>query len=148
MMFVLQSNLITLIVQYCYSHLFFKAGYQAAISWTAFMIELGVYGLLFYWTALYFGLEINWEKKSVFSKTGLRISRVLCWLKSLWGSITPKKDVSLCFSEFTYHQFNSFLKMVTIPSIWLGMLSLAWEVVTAMYKWVSAFVQVLFRHAS
>nr|XP_023672544.1 lipase maturation factor 2-like isoform X1 [Paramormyrops kingsleyae] len=82
-----------------------KSGYQAAISWTAFIIELGVYGLFFYWTALYFGMEINWEKKSVFSKT-----------------------------EFTYHQFNSFLKMVTFPSIWLGMLSLAWEVVTAMYK--------------
>ena len=34
------------------------------------LAELGTYGLGLYWTALYFGLEINWEKKQFESKTG------------------------------------------------------------------------------
>uniref|UniRef100_A0A8C9X7G3 Lipase maturation factor n=1 Tax=Sander lucioperca TaxID=283035 RepID=A0A8C9X7G3_SANLU len=36
--------------------------------------------------------------------------------------------------SFTFHQFNQFLKTVTIPSIWIGVLSLTWEMVTAMFR--------------
>lgn len=36
--------------------------------------------------------------------------------------------------EFTYYQFNQFLKTVTIPCIWLGVLSLTWELVTSMFR--------------
>lgn len=36
----------------------------------AVLAELGAYGLILYWTAHYFELEINWEKKQLESKTG------------------------------------------------------------------------------
>ncbi|XP_041693522.2 lipase maturation factor 2a isoform X2 [Coregonus clupeaformis] len=35
---------------------------------------------------------------------------------------------------FTFHQFNQFLKTVTFPSVWLGVLSLTWELVSAMFR--------------
>ncbi|XP_028823280.1 lipase maturation factor 2a isoform X2 [Denticeps clupeoides] len=35
---------------------------------------------------------------------------------------------------FTFHQFNAFLKQVMVPIIWMGVLSLTWEVVTSMFK--------------
>ncbi|KPP65388.1 lipase maturation factor 2-like [Scleropages formosus] len=82
-----------------------KSWPQAIISWAALLIELGVYVLIIYGTRLYFELEVDWETKSMSSKTA-----------------------------FTYHQFNHFLKMVTLPSIWIGVLSLTWEVVIAMFK--------------
>uniref|UniRef100_A0A8C9TD55 Lipase maturation factor n=1 Tax=Scleropages formosus TaxID=113540 RepID=A0A8C9TD55_SCLFO len=81
---------------------------QAALSWTAFLIALTVYVFVAYWATVYFGLEINWEKKSLSSKT-----------------------------EFTYYQFNGFLKTVIASSIWLGLLSLFWEVVTTMLRCAS-----------
>ncbi|KAG9337305.1 hypothetical protein JZ751_028873 [Albula glossodonta] len=78
---------------------------SAVVSWAALLVELGVYVLIIYFTKLYFSVDINWKSKSVSSKTA-----------------------------FTFHQFNHFLKTVTIPTIWLGVLSLTWEVVTAMFK--------------
>ncbi|KAI1882528.1 hypothetical protein AGOR_G00251680 [Albula goreensis] len=78
---------------------------EAVVSWAALLVELGVYVLIIYFTKLYFAVDINWKSKSVSSKTA-----------------------------FTFHQFNHFLKTVTIPTIWLGVLSLTWEVVTAMFK--------------
>jgi len=41
-------------------------------------------------------------------------------------------------AAFTFHQFNQLLKSVTIPSIWLGVLSLTWEMVTAMFRYAAA----------
>ncbi|KAJ8245630.1 hypothetical protein GJAV_G00272800 [Gymnothorax javanicus] len=78
---------------------------ETLVSWAAFIIELGVYGLIVYGTTLYFQLEIDWKTKSISSKTA-----------------------------FTHHEFNHFLKTVTVPSIWIGVLSLTWEVVTAMFR--------------
>lgn len=34
------------------------------------VVEVGVYALLSYWTVLYFDLKVDWDKKSVSSKTG------------------------------------------------------------------------------
>ncbi|KAK1166882.1 lipase maturation factor 2-like [Acipenser oxyrinchus oxyrinchus] len=81
---------------------------QTLIKWGTALAELASYCLIVYWTAVYFELEINWEKKSISSKTA-----------------------------FTYHEFNQWLKTVTIPSIWIGVLSLTWEIITAMFKCAS-----------
>ncbi|TTN17664.1 Lipase maturation factor 2 [Bagarius yarrelli] len=78
------------------------------------MVEVCVYALLVYWTVLYFGLSVDWDKRSISSKTA-----------------------------FTHYEFNSFLKGVTVPSIWIGVLSLTWEIVTAMFR--SACVRGVFR---
>ncbi|TRY58628.1 hypothetical protein DNTS_024780 [Danionella cerebrum] len=69
------------------------------------MLELGVYAALGFWTVKYFDLQLDWEKRSVSSRTA-----------------------------FTYFEFNSFLKMVTVPSIWMGVLSLTWEIITSMFS--------------
>ncbi|MBN3296823.1 LMF2 factor, partial [Amia calva] len=45
------------------------------------------------------------------------------------GQCKKKKSKS-----FTYHEFNQWLKMITGPTIWIGVLSLTWEIVTAMFK--------------
>uniref|UniRef100_A0A8C2PBF6 Lipase maturation factor n=1 Tax=Capra hircus TaxID=9925 RepID=A0A8C2PBF6_CAPHI len=39
-------------------------------------------------------------------------------------------------SSFTFHQFSQWLKMVTLPTMWLGAASLAWELLTALWRWV------------
>ncbi|XP_007439833.2 lipase maturation factor 2, partial [Python bivittatus] len=69
------------------------------------LAELGVYGFLVYWTTRSFGLTINWEKRLLESKTA-----------------------------FTYHEFMQWLKMVTLPLVALGFLSLLWEVLQAGYR--------------
>ncbi|XP_066540986.1 lipase maturation factor 2a isoform X1 [Hoplias malabaricus] len=86
---------------------------QTVMSWVCFLAEFAVYGLIFYWTVLYFDLKVEWDKKSVSSKTA-----------------------------FSHYDFNSFLKLVTVPSIWIGVLSLTWEIVTAMFR--SACVKGVF----
>lgn len=86
---------------------------QTIWSCVVLMLEIGVYALLGYWTVLYFDLQVDWEKKSIFSKTA-----------------------------FTYFELNGFLKAVTVPSIWMGVFSLTWEIITAMFK--SACVKGMF----
>ncbi|KTF85004.1 hypothetical protein cypCar_00021609 [Cyprinus carpio] len=68
-------------------------------SWLAVVLEIGTYAVLGYWSVRYFDLQVDWENKSVSSRTA-----------------------------FTYFEFNGFLKTVTVPSIWIGVLSLTWEV--------------------
>jgi len=41
------------------------------------MLEVSVYALLGYWTVRYFDLQVDWEKKSVSSKTGEALNNVL-----------------------------------------------------------------------
>lgn len=82
-----------------------KTSLQTLFSALTVMLEIGVYALLCYWTVKYFDLQVDWEKKSVSSKTA-----------------------------FTYFEFNGFLKIVTLPSIWIGVLSLTWEIITAMFR--------------
>uniref|UniRef100_A0A8C1WYN8 Lipase maturation factor n=1 Tax=Cyprinus carpio TaxID=7962 RepID=A0A8C1WYN8_CYPCA len=74
-------------------------------SWLAVVLEIGTYAVLGYWSVRYFDLQVDWENKSVSSRTA-----------------------------FTYFEFNGFLKTVTVPSIWIGVLSLTWEVISAMFK--------------
>ncbi|XP_027024758.2 lipase maturation factor 2a [Tachysurus fulvidraco] len=87
---------------------------RAALAWVCVVVEVGVYALLSYYTVLFFDLKVDWDKKSVSSKTA-----------------------------FTYYEFNSMLKAVMVPSVWIGVLSLTWEIITAMFR--SACVRGVFR---
>ncbi|NXY54447.1 LMF2 factor, partial [Callaeas wilsoni] len=69
------------------------------------LLELGTYGLLLYWTAHYFSLELNWDKKLLDSKVA-----------------------------FTYHEFTTWLRTVTLPLVGVAFLSLSWEILVAMYR--------------
>uniref|UniRef100_A0A671LC34 Lipase maturation factor n=1 Tax=Sinocyclocheilus anshuiensis TaxID=1608454 RepID=A0A671LC34_9TELE len=80
-----------------------KTSLQTLLSRLAVMLEIGTYALLGYWTVKYFDLQVDWENKSVSSKTA-----------------------------FMYFEFNGFLKTVTVPSIWIGVLSLTWEIISSM----------------
>uniref|UniRef100_A0A8C8S9E1 Lipase maturation factor n=1 Tax=Pelusios castaneus TaxID=367368 RepID=A0A8C8S9E1_9SAUR len=75
------------------------------LSLLSTLLELTIYGLLIYWSIQDFGLQFNWEKKVIESKTA-----------------------------FTYHDFMQWLKMVTLPVVGLGLLSLAWEILSALYR--------------
>ncbi|GAA6225474.1 lipase maturation factor 2 [Lates japonicus] len=74
-------------------------------SWLSYLLELAVWSLMIFGTIICFDLQLDTTKKGISSRTA-----------------------------FTYHQFNQFLKTVTIPSIWIGVLSLTWEMVTAMFR--------------
>jgi hypothetical protein len=37
---------------------------------------------------------------------------------------------------FTFHQLSQWLKTVTLPTMWLGAASLAWELLTALWRCV------------
>ncbi|XP_044135849.1 lipase maturation factor 2 [Bufo gargarizans] len=69
------------------------------------LFDLLVFGLLGFWTVKYFELQINLEKYHVESNTA-----------------------------FTYHDFLKWLRMLTFPSIWLGAVSLGWEILKGMYR--------------
>lgn len=71
--------------------------------WAVRLLELLVYTALLLGTIHYFGLKINLENQTIETTTA-----------------------------FTYHEFMHWLKLVTIPTIWLGVLSLTWEIVAAM----------------
>lgn len=91
-------------------------------------MELGVYGSLAYGTVCLFGLEVDWEKHSVESRTS-----ECQGLGEWWGNggTTPH----FCFSTaFTFHQFSQWLKTVTLPTMWLGAASLTWELLTALWR--------------
>ncbi|XP_075875490.1 lipase maturation factor 2a isoform X2 [Nelusetta ayraudi] len=72
----------------------------------AYLLELNVWVLLFLGTLMLFDLKLDFPKKAVLSKIA-----------------------------FTYHEFNQFLKQVTIPCVWMGVLSLTWEMVTSMFRY-------------
>uniref|UniRef100_A0A9L0R273 Lipase maturation factor n=1 Tax=Equus caballus TaxID=9796 RepID=A0A9L0R273_HORSE len=79
---------------------------KALLAMLSWLLELTTYALLAYGTVHYFGLEIDWEKHTVRSRT-----------------------------TFTFHQFSQWLKMVTLPTMWLGVASLTWELLTALWRW-------------
>lgn len=39
-------------------------------------------------------------------------------------------------TAFTFHQFSQWLKVVTLPTIWLGVASLTWELLRALWRYV------------
>uniref|UniRef100_A0A8C2K0B0 Lipase maturation factor n=1 Tax=Cyprinus carpio TaxID=7962 RepID=A0A8C2K0B0_CYPCA len=75
---------------------------QTLCSWLAVVLEIGTYAVLGYWSVRYFDLQVDWENKSVSSRTGEAFDFVL-------------------FSSLVVH-------------IWIGVLSLTWEVISAMFK--------------
>ncbi|XP_037371092.1 lipase maturation factor 2 [Talpa occidentalis] len=79
---------------------------KTLLAGLSLLLELTVYGLLAYGTVHYFGLEVNWEQHTILSRT-----------------------------TFTFHQFSQWLKTVTLPTMWLGAASLAWELLTALWRW-------------
>ncbi|XP_043738050.1 lipase maturation factor 2 [Cervus elaphus] len=80
---------------------------KALLAVLTLLLELAVYGLLTYGVVHCFGLEVDWEQHVVRSRT-----------------------------NFTFHQFSQWLKTVTLPTMWLGAASLAWELLTALWRWV------------
>ncbi|NXX75362.1 LMF2 factor, partial [Urocolius indicus] len=74
-------------------------------SFLSGLLELSTYCSLLYWSTQYFGLQIDWEKKLLDSKV-----------------------------SFTYHEFSTWLRTVTLPLVGLGFLSLSWEILCAMYR--------------
>ncbi|XP_067356451.1 lipase maturation factor 2a [Channa argus] len=86
-------------------------------SWLCFLLELTIWSLIIVGTIICFDLQLDTKKFAILSRTA-----------------------------FTYHHFNQFLKTVTIPCIWIGVLSLTWEMVTAMFRCacVSGFLKRFF----
>nr|ABM06059.1 hypothetical protein LOC91289 [Bos taurus] len=80
---------------------------KALLAMLTLLLELAVYGLLACGVVHYFGLEVDWEQHVVRSRT-----------------------------MFTFHQLSQWLKTVTLPTMWLGAASLAWELLTALWRWV------------
>ncbi|XP_054633434.1 lipase maturation factor 2a [Dunckerocampus dactyliophorus] len=70
-----------------------------------YLLELAVWSLVIFGTIMCFDLKVDTAKGAISSKTA-----------------------------FTYHHFNQFLKSVTIPCVWIGVLSLMWEMLTAMFR--------------
>ncbi|XP_017261659.1 lipase maturation factor 2a [Kryptolebias marmoratus] len=75
------------------------------VSWLCYLLEVVVWSLLIFGTIICFDLQVDTTKSGISSRTA-----------------------------FTYHQFNQFLKAVTIPCVWIGVLSLTWEMVTSMFR--------------
>lgn len=80
---------------------------KALLTALSLLLELTVYGLLAYGTVYYFGLEVDWQQHIILSKT-----------------------------TFTFHQFSQWLKTVTLPTVWLGTASLAWELLVVLWRWI------------
>ncbi|XP_027128855.1 lipase maturation factor 2a isoform X1 [Larimichthys crocea] len=85
-------------------------------TWLCYLLELAVWALMIFGAIVFFDLQVDTTKKLVNSRIA-----------------------------FTYHQFNQFLKTVTIPCVWIGVLSLTWEIVTSMFRCacVSGFLKRL-----
>ncbi|ELW49009.1 Lipase maturation factor 2 [Tupaia chinensis] len=79
---------------------------RVLLATLSLLLELTIYGLLAYGTVHCFGLEVDWQQLTVHSRTA-----------------------------FTFHQFSQWLKMVTLPTMWLGAASLTWELLTALWRW-------------
>uniref|UniRef100_A0A8C7DRV9 Lipase maturation factor n=1 Tax=Oncorhynchus kisutch TaxID=8019 RepID=A0A8C7DRV9_ONCKI len=78
-----------------------KTWHQTIMS----LVLLAVFAAIIYGTKVLFTLEMDWEAKTMTSKTA-----------------------------FTQQQFGNWLKLVTGPTIWVGVLSLTWEVVAQVYS--------------
>ncbi|KAM9816051.1 lipase maturation factor 2a [Syngnathus typhle] len=74
-------------------------------SWPCSMLELAVSSLVIFGAIVCFDLKVDTTTRAITSKTA-----------------------------FTYHHFNNFLKSVTFPCVWVGVLSLTWEIITAMFR--------------
>ncbi|KAI5093954.1 lipase maturation factor 2, partial [Silurus meridionalis] len=78
---------------------------QFLLSSLSFLFRLAVHLLIIFSVIKFFKLEIDWGKKIVTSKP-----------------------------TFSQKSFNEFVSQIQVPSIWIGVLSLTWEVVAALLK--------------
>ncbi|XP_077566646.1 lipase maturation factor 2a [Stigmatopora nigra] len=74
-------------------------------SWLCYISELIILSLLIFGTIKCFNLNVDTTMKAISSKIA-----------------------------FTFHHFEQFLKGVIFPCVWLGVLSLIWEMLSAMYR--------------
>ncbi|RLV63920.1 hypothetical protein DV515_00017780, partial [Chloebia gouldiae] len=81
------------------------AGWPPSLGWVlGTLLELSTYGLLLCWTVRYFGLELDWDRRVLESKVA-----------------------------FTYHEFTTWLRTMTLPLVGVAFLSLSWEILVALY---------------
>ncbi|XP_038612219.1 lipase maturation factor 2 [Tachyglossus aculeatus] len=78
---------------------------RSLLALLTLLVEVAVFGLLGYGTVSCFGLELDWERHLVHSKTA-----------------------------FTFHEFSQWLRAVILPTVGLGVVALAWELLTALYR--------------
>uniref|UniRef100_A0A8C5DUB9 Lipase maturation factor n=1 Tax=Gouania willdenowi TaxID=441366 RepID=A0A8C5DUB9_GOUWI len=84
---------------------FWLPGSSERWSWICYLLELMVWSLIIFGTIVFFDLQFDPHKNGVSSRTA-----------------------------FTFDQFNQFLKAITIPCIWMGVLSLTWEMITSIFR--------------
>ncbi|NXX35190.1 LMF2 factor, partial [Nicator chloris] len=98
----------------------------------ATLLELSTYGLLLYWSVRCFGLQLDWDRRLLHSKVGTcRGAPPLRPLPA--GTAPPEPGLSLP-AAFTYHEFTTWLRTVTLPLVGVAFLSLSWEILVAMYR--------------
>ncbi|KAF0883190.1 LMF2 factor, partial [Crocuta crocuta] len=102
---------------------------RTLLAMLSLLLEFAIYGLLAYGTAHYFGLEADWEQYAVRSRTSE------CRLGARGQRLDRLSSHPFPSAAFTFHQFSQWLKMVTLPTMWLGVASLTWEVLTALWRW-------------
>ncbi|XP_028935205.1 LOW QUALITY PROTEIN: lipase maturation factor 2 [Ornithorhynchus anatinus] len=78
---------------------------RSLLALLTLLVEVAVFGLLGYGTVSCFGLELDKEQRLVHSKTA-----------------------------FTFHEFSQWLRAVILPTVGLGVVALAWELLTALYR--------------
>ncbi|XP_051916108.1 lipase maturation factor 2a isoform X2 [Hippocampus zosterae] len=85
-------------------------------SWLCNILELTVLSLIIFGAIVCFDLKVDTTARAITSKMA-----------------------------FTFHHFSHFLKSVTFPCVWIGVLSLTWEILGAMYRCacVSGFLRRL-----
>uniref|UniRef100_A0A671RY65 Lipase maturation factor n=1 Tax=Sinocyclocheilus anshuiensis TaxID=1608454 RepID=A0A671RY65_9TELE len=80
---------------------------QTLVSYLMMLLELAVYLFILYCFISLFKLQINWEEKTLSSKT-----------------------------NFTQKGFHAFLEVFQELTIWIGVLSFTWEAVSAMLTYI------------
>ncbi|NXD32070.1 LMF2 factor, partial [Spelaeornis formosus] len=76
-------------------------------SGLGWLLELSTYGLLLYGTVQCFDLQLRWDRRQLESRVA-----------------------------FTYHEFTTWLRTVTLPLVGVAFLSLSWEILVALYRCV------------
>ncbi|XP_077425768.1 lipase maturation factor 2a [Vanacampus margaritifer] len=74
-------------------------------SWLRYILELAVLSLIIFGAIVCFDLKVDTTTRAITSKMA-----------------------------FTYHHFNHFLKSAIFPCVWVGVLSLTWEILAAMHR--------------
>lgn len=89
-------------------------------------------------TIVLFDLQLDPKKNAISSRTGACVCVCVnvCEYRQ-FNFAFFRLHFFFVLAAFTYHQFNQFLKTVTIPCIWIGVLSLTWEIVTSMFRYDS-----------